>query len=99
MVFTVNTCSEIKQRIFIVDLSLLFYYTVVINKESKYNKLRKGVKIMPRRLSWEKGLKLFKIDMEERLPDMIAKERNRPPRRVYIRGQKVIARVSRKQGG
>lgn len=53
---------------------------------------------MPR-LSWKEGLKLFKVDMEQRLPDMTAKERQRPPRRVYIRNRKVIVRVPRKQEG
>lgn len=51
---------------------------------------------MPR-LSWEKGLKLFDIAIEQRALDAIEEEKQRPPRRVYIRGRKVIARVPRKQ--
>lgn len=42
-------------------------------------------------MEWQEGLKKVKIILKEKEPA------KRPPRRVYIRGTTVIARVPRKQ--
>ncbi|MCK4420787.1 hypothetical protein KAW48_03235 [candidate division WOR-3 bacterium] len=49
-------------------------------------------------MKWQEGLKKIKVILKEepvRLQSMI----KRPPRRVYIRGRKVISRVPIKQEG